>query len=329
MTPAAPDKKETLISVCIPAYNASRFIGKTIQSVLDSTWSNLEVIVSDDASGDATREVVESFEDDRVRLFRNESNLGAPGNWNRALEHATGEYVGLLNHDDLYGPFWLAFAAHHLDKDPDVGWVTSAYRAVDHENQTLEVVRRLPETRKYSRGEAFCAVAKMGALLPVYIARREVLAEAGPYDEDDGPYADHGLHLRLASRRPMVYSANPLLASYRRHADNLMHMVRQEEKGDRAIHCLRMLDKARGDDALPEEARGVVGRCYAYFHNIILNRCKELLAQGDPDTVRRLIRNTPTRVDVQESRPTFPGGLSETARRQKETRPLPGPRSPR
>lgn len=282
------------VSVCIPSYNASKFIGETIKSVLDSTYSNLEVIVNDDASTDNTRGIVESFDDERIRFFQNERNQGVPKNWNRALGNASGDYVGLLNHDDLYGPFWLTFAVHNLEKHPHVGWVTTACRIIDHEGQTIGIVRRLPETREYNRSEAFLCIGKMGAMLPVYIARREILEEVGYYDEDDGPYADHGLHLRLASRYSMYYSTNPLLAAKRHHADRLTHQVQQNEQGLRAISCLRKLNKVCSDDAFPDELRQPSHECYAYFYDMILTRCKALLEQGDLEMVKRLIRHVPT-----------------------------------
>lgn len=294
MNPTPKNGESPLVSVCIPCWNAAGFIGETIRSVLESTWTNLEIIVSDDASTDATPEIVEGFDDGRIRLFRHETNLGAPGNWNRAIKHARGAYIGLLNHDDLYGPFWLSFAMHNLMKHPGAGWVTSAYRAIDRTGRPLGAFYRLPETREYDRDETFRCVAKMGSIMPVFIARREALEDAGPYDETEGPYADYGLHLRLAARWPMIYSANPLLAAKRRHPDNLMHRVWKSEKGERALQCLEILDKVCHSVPLSEELRGSAAHCRAYFHGIILDRCKTLLEKGNVETVHSLIRRTPT-----------------------------------
>ncbi|MCP4693420.1 MAG: glycosyltransferase [Desulfobacterales bacterium] len=294
MNPTSSNGGAALVSVCVPTYNGAPFIEETIRSVLDSTWSNLEVIVCDDASTDNTAEIVERLDDARIRLFRNETRLGVPGNWSLAMEKASGDYIGLLNHDDLYGPFWLSFAVHNLDRLPHVGWVATACRFIDRAGDAVLVTRRLPETGEYGPGEAFPRVARQGAILPVYMARREVFEEAGGYDETDGPYADHGLHLRLASRYPLYYSANPLLASYRIHGGNLFHKARENEKGLRAVQCLELLDKALRGRPAPEEVREAAESCYAYFYNIILERCKTLLKEGDLETARRLIRRTPT-----------------------------------
>ena len=93
---------EVRVSICIPSYNAANYIGETIASVLSSTYHNVEIIVSDDASTDNTREAVQRFEDKRILFLGNGTRLGVPANRNRALRKASGEFVGLLNHDDLY-----------------------------------------------------------------------------------------------------------------------------------------------------------------------------------------------------------------------------------
>ena len=95
-----------LVSVVMPAYNAERFIAKAIESVLNQSIQDLELIVVDDCSGDHTCDVVEKVAkvDGRVRLIRNEKNIGAAGSRNRAFEVCTGRYVALLDSDDVWYP---------------------------------------------------------------------------------------------------------------------------------------------------------------------------------------------------------------------------------
>jgi glycosyltransferase involved in cell wall biosynthesis len=93
-----------LVSVCIPCYNGARFIGRTIESVLQQTLTDLEVVLVDDLSTDATLEIIKTFTDSRVRVLRNPVNLGMGGNWNRALSSGVGKYVKLLCEDDLLHP---------------------------------------------------------------------------------------------------------------------------------------------------------------------------------------------------------------------------------
>jgi glycosyltransferase involved in cell wall biosynthesis len=90
-----------LVSVCIPTYLGAKFIEKTLISVLTQTYSNLEVIISDDNSPDETDEIIKRQADARIKYFKNDKNIGAQGNWNECLRRANGKYFKLLPHDDI------------------------------------------------------------------------------------------------------------------------------------------------------------------------------------------------------------------------------------
>lgn len=92
---------EPLISVCIPSYNNEEFIGLTVESILNQTYRNFEVVITDDHSKDGTAAAIRKFNDPRIRLIENEANLGMGGNWNKALSFATGKYVKLMCGDDV------------------------------------------------------------------------------------------------------------------------------------------------------------------------------------------------------------------------------------
>jgi glycosyltransferase involved in cell wall biosynthesis len=90
-----------LISILIPLYNAERFIEDTIRSVLNQSYGNLEIIITDDRSIDTSVSKVLQFKDSRIRLIVNENNLGPEKNWNKALSEAKGKYIKLVCCDDL------------------------------------------------------------------------------------------------------------------------------------------------------------------------------------------------------------------------------------
>ena len=79
------------VSICIPTYKGERTLGAAIESVLAQTLTDFELVVIDDQSPDGTRELVAGFADVRIRYFRNETNLGPEGNWNRCLVEAEGK----------------------------------------------------------------------------------------------------------------------------------------------------------------------------------------------------------------------------------------------
>lgn len=98
------DNHSCLVSVVIPMYNAADFIGKTIESVLNQSHSNLEIIVVDNCSTDNSIEIVNGFKDKRILLHKNEKNLGFSGNVNKGISLAKGEYIKFLCADDTLKP---------------------------------------------------------------------------------------------------------------------------------------------------------------------------------------------------------------------------------
>jgi glycosyltransferase involved in cell wall biosynthesis len=90
-----------LVSVCIPAYNNAAYIKDTIDSVLHQTYPNLELVICDDKSTDNTVEVIEKIKDDRIKLYKNEKNLGMSGNWNHCLSKCSGDFIKLICADDM------------------------------------------------------------------------------------------------------------------------------------------------------------------------------------------------------------------------------------
>jgi teichuronic acid biosynthesis glycosyltransferase TuaG len=101
----ASESKNPLVSVIIPTYNSEKFIFRTLKSVADQSYPNLEIIVIDDCSSDGTTLVVEKFiqNDERFKIIKLVSNSGNPGaTRNYALDHVHGDFIALLDHDDIW-----------------------------------------------------------------------------------------------------------------------------------------------------------------------------------------------------------------------------------
>ena len=96
--------KNELVSIIMPSYNTARFIAETINSVLNQTHQNWELIIVDDCSKDDTDRVVAQFSDTRIRYLKNEKNSGAAVSRNKALREAKGRWVAFLDSDDMWMP---------------------------------------------------------------------------------------------------------------------------------------------------------------------------------------------------------------------------------
>lgn len=109
-----------LISVVIPTYNQEAYIAQTLDSVIQQTYKNIEIIVADDASTDRTAQICQEYAltDNRIKLLRNKRNLGIPANFNRAFDAVSGEYVAFLGGDDLMLPEKVEKQLKFLKKNP-------------------------------------------------------------------------------------------------------------------------------------------------------------------------------------------------------------------
>lgn len=119
--------KNPKVSVCIPVYNRADIVCDAIESVLEQTFTDFELIVTDNCSTDNTAEVVKKYAatDDRIKYHKNKSNLGVISNLNQGLILAKGEYIKFLLSDDKFAPRCLELFADVLDNHPKVSLVTS------------------------------------------------------------------------------------------------------------------------------------------------------------------------------------------------------------
>jgi len=91
---------QPLVSICIPTYNAKKTVVQTVQSILNQTYKNLEIIIVDNASTDNTLDLLQKFKDPRIKIYKNIKNIGAEKNFSRCIELAKGKYIAIFHADD-------------------------------------------------------------------------------------------------------------------------------------------------------------------------------------------------------------------------------------
>jgi glycosyltransferase involved in cell wall biosynthesis len=109
------------ISVIMPVYNSENYIDKSIKSILDQTYRNFEFIIINDGSTDSTRAKLSAYEEPRIKIYDNESNIGYVLSLNRALTIARGEYIARMDADDISLPERLEVQVGYMDQNPDIG----------------------------------------------------------------------------------------------------------------------------------------------------------------------------------------------------------------
>jgi len=130
------------VSVCIPTYNYGNYISETVESVLNQRFSDFELLIIDDCSGDHTKAIIEPYakRDPRIRFITNEVNLGMVANWNSCLLQAKGEYIKFVFGDDLLvSPDAIGRMVSLLDNNKSISLVCSARNLINESSQTLKV----------------------------------------------------------------------------------------------------------------------------------------------------------------------------------------------
>ena len=111
------------VSVLVPVYNSQDFLRDTINSILGQTFKDFELILLNDASTDDSEKIIKSFDDDMIKYYKKEQNLGISGTRNRLMELANGEYWAVMDNDDISLPKRFEKQVDFLDKNPDVAIV--------------------------------------------------------------------------------------------------------------------------------------------------------------------------------------------------------------
>ena len=209
------------VTVIIPTYNYGHFLGEAIQSVLDQSLQEWELIVVDDGSTDNTREVVAAFADPRIH-YVHQQNRGNPAARNAALRLATGEYVAFLDADDMWFPEKLDKQVAQLDRlPPTVGLVYGDVYLFNNEDGTI--IRSFLQGRRPPQGRILRElldtegwfISDTGSLI-----RREVFQRVGLYDESLWWYEDWEMWVRIAAAYEVAAMDEPV-ARCRRHSANL------------------------------------------------------------------------------------------------------------
>lgn len=210
----APD-----ISVCVPVRNGERFVAEAVRSALAQRGRTLEVVVYDDASTDATAQVVAGLSDERIRLERGRRQIGVAPARNACLAAARGRYIAWLDADDVLLDGALARHAAVLDRHPHVGLVHGRAEIVDPAGRLLAdwPVPFAQDTIQPAR-EAFADLLLGNTVTTsTTLVRRAAHDDAGPFATQIGASStDWHMWLRIAHRWDIAYMAAPA-ARYRQH----------------------------------------------------------------------------------------------------------------
>ena len=211
--------KQSLVSVIMPTYNHAQYIGEAIDSVLNQTYRNLELIIIDNYSKDNTEKIVASYKDDRIKYLKFKNNGVIAASRNYGIKHSRGEYIAFLDSDDMWEFVKLEKQIPLFEKKPVVGLVYSdAYRI----NSNGNIIGKFSDDINYFRGKIFhkllfeCFIAPLSSV----VMRKIVFHKVGVFSIKYNIFDDYDLYLRIAELFEIDYNCEPLLR-YRHHSSNV------------------------------------------------------------------------------------------------------------
>jgi glycosyltransferase involved in cell wall biosynthesis len=226
------------ISVCIPTFNRVALLELAIESVLNQTYQDFELIVCDDGSYDATPQKMAEYSDNRIKYIRHNNNIGKSNNMRAGFDVATGEYFIKFDDDDRLMPDFLERTALILDSNSEVDFVGTDHWIIDINNKRDEAQTKY-NSRIWGR-EALPKGIVNNLLEVVFIQqsfqigatlfRRQVLTQIGFMQPNWQNCEDNDLFVRLALSGKQGYYLPELLMEYRYHAE--------QQSKDRAIQYL-------------------------------------------------------------------------------------------
>ncbi len=280
MTPA--------VTVLVPVYNGEGLVDAAIESVLAQTYRDFELLLIDDCSTDGSCSVIGSYEDTRIRLVRNETNLGQIGTLNRGLAEARGRYVARLDQDDRALPERLARQVEILETEPEVALVGTWMTVVDDEGRQMAWLQGRLDDYVDFLFDALTNQLKLGH--PSVMFRRDAVLELGGYDASVRLAEDKDLWRRLLLAGHEARIVTEPLVLYLLHPGQQSQKSWREQQDNDAVAYARFV-RELSSRVEPEAVRQLLSWDDRLWPALTRERARELAAMTElllEDTVARL-----------------------------------------
>lgn len=208
------------VSLCVPVYNTAKYIKEAIDSILNQSYQDFELVIVDNCSTDGTAEILKTYHDSRIKLYRNETTISVPKNWNKCLEYAQGDYVSLYHADDIYYPNIVEEEVAVMDKYPDVGAVFAFADYLYMEqipNREIIMPNIFKDINIYDGKKTLNMVMRYASFFfcPTVMMRKSIVNIVGGYNDCDYKWVfDLDMWLKL-SQKSKLCIINKKLMKYR------------------------------------------------------------------------------------------------------------------
>lgn len=216
-----------LLTVLVGNYNYGRFVGQTIQSVLEQDFKNLELLVVDNASTDNSDEVIRSFSDPRLKYIRNSRNLGATESGNKVLQLVRSKYFTFLCSDDYYLPGHISQMMAALEAHSESDLATTTFTGVDEHGQPLPITGPRQVGAYFGGRNEFGELLAHGCYLNLSstMYRATTIRQLGGFNGALHGGGDYEWFIRIAARNPNFIFLENHSVAYRFHSSQMSHTI--------------------------------------------------------------------------------------------------------
>ncbi len=253
-----------LVSIVLPTYNGESFLRQSIESCLNQTYKNIELIIVNDCSTDKTEEIVLSFNDSRIIYHKNVSNQKLPRSLNIGYEIANGDYLTWTSDDNYYHEEAIEKLANHLEKN-QIDLAYASYWTIDAENNI---------TGERSAGEAKNILLD-NVVKACFLYKKEVLEKVGEYNPDLFLVEDYDFWIRIVLNNFKIKDINEKLYFYRFHDGSLTETRRQQIS--EALY--QLLSQRVKEFELVNKQEYLTGKVYLKLAKLSVNRKDGLAKQ--------------------------------------------------
>lgn len=204
-----------LVTIITPSYNTAKFIKETIQSVLNQSYKNWEMIIIDDCSQDDTKQIISLYNDDRIKFYINDRNSGAAISRNNAISIAKGKWIAFLDSDDLWDKDKLALQVSFM-KENNYHFSYTDYREIDETGKIINP--RIAGPSKISKLLMFC-YCWPGCLTVMYDAEYVGKIQINNLEKNN----DYAMWLKVI-KKCNCYRLNDCLGSYRKRNGSISNI---------------------------------------------------------------------------------------------------------
>lgn len=226
-----------LVTVFIPVFNCEKYICECLDSIVNQTYKNLDILIIDDGSTDKTVQIIESYKDKRIRLIKNNKNKGIPYTRNLGIKESRGKYIALMDADDISNNNRIEKQVNFLESNLNVDVVTSNYRMFNDKISKKVILNKNIEEIKISL-IFLCSLCNPSSMIRVDSMKNLNIN----YNKNCFIAQDYELWTQFA-RKGNIFNLEDVLLNYRTDHGN----ITSKTKANKRIERRRIIDSIHND----------------------------------------------------------------------------------